>query len=68
MAGFVVTGSKHPEQKNDEWFFCNVEKGKECTIVGSPRFGETAYDNMGYKIPNYVPVFAKGNNIWKDGI
>ncbi len=56
--GFVIF--KHPEIKDDEWLFCNVEKDKEWTVTGSNhRFGRIAYNRMGYVIDKHIPVFVR---------
>ena len=65
MTGFVIF--KHPEIKENEWLFCNVEKGKEWTIAGNKhRFGKIAYNNMGYEMSGCVPVFIKNRHILRN--
>lgn len=64
MAGFVVY--KHPEIKDNEFLLSNVKIGEEWKFGlfnekpnRNGRVGKIAYDNMGYLLPGYVPVFVK---------
>ena len=64
MTSFIV--GKHPEIKDVEYLLSNVVIGDEWMFGFfkdrqpiNGRLGNIAYDNMGYVMPNHIPVIVK---------